>query len=143
MTDHDLTDPTRFQAWEEVSLRYSDQDAMGHVNNVAYAAFFEAGRMGLFSGLLEGHGDQRFNFVLASVKIDYVAEMTFPGVVRVGGRLLGVGRKSVTTGYAAFVGERLHATSVSVNVFFDPVARRSAPLPAGLRAGLEAALEKG
>src|SRR5215831_6094977 len=31
--------------WTTVTLRYSDQDSMGHVNNVSYAAYVEAGRV--------------------------------------------------------------------------------------------------
>ena len=132
----DLTSVALYETFEDVTLRYSDQDAMGHVNNVAYAAFFEAGRMGLFSELLKGHGDLRYNFVLANVNIDYRREMLFPATVRVGGRLLRVGRRSITTGYGAFIGEACFATSTSVNVFFDPETRRSADMPGGLRADL-------
>ena len=79
----DLTDFASFDHIETVTLRYSDEDSMGHINNVAYAAYFEAGRMGLFNTLLAGLGDQRFNFVLANVTIDYVREMRFPGELKV------------------------------------------------------------
>ncbi|MGB0506245.1 MAG: acyl-CoA thioesterase [Pikeienuella sp.] len=127
-----LTDPTLFTSCETVPIRYSDQDAMGHVNNVAYAAFFEAGRMGLFKNLLAGHGDLEKNFVLAHVSIDYLREIHFPGDIQVYGRLLKVGGKSITTGYGAFLGDTCCATSVSVNVFFDPETRKSAPFPDAL-----------
>ncbi|MGB0411075.1 MAG: acyl-CoA thioesterase, partial [Pikeienuella sp.] len=125
MAKEDLSEIQEYDVFEAVTLRYSDQDAMGHVNNVAYAAFFEAGRMGLFSELLAGHGDLKFNFVLANVNIDYVREMHFPATVQVGGRLLRVGGRSITTGYGAFIDGECYATSTSVNVFFDPKTRRS------------------
>ena len=41
---------------EQVSTRYSDQDAMGHINNVAYAAYIEAGRLGYFLNLMASSG---------------------------------------------------------------------------------------
>ena len=125
-----------YDVFEPVNLRYSDQDAMGHVNNVAYAAFFEAGRMGLFTHLLEGHGDLKFNFVLANVNIDYLREMHFPGTVQVGGRLLRVGGRSITTGFGAFIDGVCYATSTSINVFFDPTTRQSSDMPETLKADL-------
>lgn len=137
---YELTDRSLFETFETVPIRYSDQDAMGHVNNVAYAAFFEAGRMGLFHELLEGQGDLAQNFVLAHVSIDYRREIHFPGDVEIGGRLLRVGGKSITTGYGAFVGNVCCATSLSVNVFFDPQTRTSAPFPSALAAALRAQL---
>jgi len=141
MTDTpDLTDIAGYASFEPVSLRYSDEDSMGHVNNVAYAAFFEAGRMGLFTHLLAGLGDQKFNFVLAHIGIDYLREMRFPGTVQVGGRLLKVGTKSITTGYGAFLNGVCHATSVSVNVYFDPETRLSRPFPGDFREALIAQL---
>lgn len=132
----ELTDINGFETFETVTLRYSDEDSMGHINNVAYAAYFEAGRMGLFSELLRGLGDQKFNFVLANVNIDYLREMRFPGDLKVGGRLIRVGEKSITTGYGAFLNGVCHATSTCVNVYFDPATRRSRPFPADFRAEL-------
>lgn len=132
----DLNDISDYTVFEPVSLRYSDQDAMGHINNVAYAALFEAGRLGLLTALLEGTGDQRFNFVLANLNIDYLREMHFPGTVQVGGRLLRIGEKSITTGFGAFLNGVCHSTATCVNVFFDPGSRRSRPFPDDIRSSL-------
>lgn len=136
MATENLSAIEDYAVFEPVTLRYSDQDAMGHVNNVAYAAFFEAGRMGLFTELLAGHGDLKFNFVLANVNIDYLREMHFPATVQVGGRLLRVGGRSMTTGFGAFINGKCFATSTSVNVFFDPKTRRSTDMPEALRTDL-------
>lgn len=80
----DLTDISQYDFFEPVTLRYSDQDSMGHINNVAYAALFEAGRLGLFLDLFKSLGDSRQDFVLAHLGIDYLQEMHFPGTVQVG-----------------------------------------------------------
>jgi hypothetical protein len=48
---------------EQVSTRYSDQDAMGHINNVAYAAYIEAGRLGYFLNLMATSGKIDLNYV--------------------------------------------------------------------------------
>ncbi len=133
----DLTNRASFVHFESIPIRYSDQDAMGHVNNVAYAAFFEAGRFGLFTKMMLNLSEDRDGFVLASVKIDYLREMHFPGVVEVGGCLIDIGGRSLTTGYGAFIGDVCFATSVSVNVFFDVIKRVSKEPAPEVRAALE------
>lgn len=132
----DLTDPAAYPYFNEQPIRFSDQDAMGHVNNVAYAAYVEAGRLGFFVDYLSDYPAAFENYVLAHVSIDYRIEMNFPGTVRVGARLLAVGRKSVTTGYGLFLGDICHATATSVNVYFDPATRKSAEPPDAYRAYL-------
>ena len=135
------TDISAYGYFETVTLRYSDQDSMGHINNVAYAAYFEAGRMALFSEILKGMGDQKFNFVLANVSIDYLLEMRFPGDLKVGGRLLRVGTKSITTGFGAFLNGTCHATATCVNVHFDRVTRKACPFDEDVKAALIAHME--
>ena len=48
----DLTDRASFSHWTPVSIRFSDQDPLGHVNNVALAAYVEAGRTMLIDQFL-------------------------------------------------------------------------------------------
>lgn len=137
MSDIDLREPALYKHWTTFPIRFSDQDAMGHVNNVAYAAYFETGRLMYFTELLKAFPKIEMQFVLASLHIDYVAEMHFPGEVRVGSRVIRLGRSSITTGYAAFKGETCCATSTSVNVIIDLETRRGKPFPDDVRAAIE------
>ena len=41
----DLTDSKKLKHWTSVSLRFSDQDSLGHINNVSYAAYVEQARV--------------------------------------------------------------------------------------------------
>ena len=95
----DLTDAGTFRHWTPVSLRFSDQDSMGHINNVAYAAYVEQARVAFIDTFLRNRGDSGLDYILASVNIDYRREMHFPGAVDTGIRLLRIGNKSITTGY--------------------------------------------
>ena len=47
----DLTNRDSFRHWTPVTIRFSDQDPLQHVNNVAYAAYFEAARTMFLGGL--------------------------------------------------------------------------------------------
>ena len=139
----DLTDAGTFRRWTPVSLRFSDQDSMGHVNNVAYAAYVEQARVAFIDTFLRNRGDNGIDYILASVNIDYRREMHFPGTVDIGTRLLRIGNKSITTGYGLFKDGENVATAGSVNVFFDTGSGKTVPLPDNLRKILEDELSKG
>ncbi len=137
-TDIDLTDKANFQFWTPVTLRYSDQDAMAHINNCAYAAFIEAGRTMFLGGLLDTKQHPEIDFILARVAIDYRREMHYPGTVNVGSRILRLGTKSMTTGFGLFKNHECVCTAESVNLFFETTTRTSIPIPTDIRRTLEA-----
>ena len=136
-TSPDLTDAGTFRHWTPVSLRFSDQDSMGHINNVAYAAYVEQARVAFIDTFLRNRGDSGLDYILASVNIDYRREMHFPGAADTGIRLLRIGNKSITTGYGLFKDGENVATAGSVNVFFDTGSGKTVPVPDTLRKILE------
>ncbi len=139
----DLTDAGTFRRWTLVSLRFSDQDSLGHINNVAYAAYVEQARVAFIDTFLRDRGDSGIDYILASVNIDYRREMHFPGTVDIGTRLVRIGNKSITTGYGLFKDGENVATAGSVNVFFDPESGKTVAIPDNLRKILEDEMAKG
>jgi len=125
MTTFDPKDRASYEAFEEVTIRFSDQDPMGHVNNVAITAFFEAGRVGYINHLRREIDISPAGIVLARLEVDYRSEVTFPGSIEVGGRLTGVGGRSMTMAFGLFQHGVCCATSTAVMVFFDAVSRSS------------------
>jgi acyl-CoA thioester hydrolase len=142
----DLTKRATFELFTPVTIRFSDTDMLGHVNNVATSAYFEAGRCELFyklmadGGLTQRGKEATIDFVLARVAIDFRQEFFYPGTVEVGSRFLRLGNRSMVTGYGLFIGETCHATAECVNVFFDLETRSSVPPPPKVRALIESAL---
>jgi len=136
MTDtpkYDLTDPSIYNFWTDVTIRYSDQDELGHVNNVAYAAYVEAGRTFLISHFTDREKYPKLDFLLANVSINYLQECHWPGTMKVGSRLIRLGNKSIVSGYGMFLNDNCHATAESVNVYFDIDTRRSVVPPEDFR----------
>jgi acyl-CoA thioester hydrolase len=143
MTEIDLTRRESFRHWSPVTIRFSDQDSLAHVNNVALAQYFEVGRTAYVYDIIRAAGCQgRIEFILARLVIDFKRELHYPGEVEVGSRLARLGTKSLTTGYGIFRGKDCIATSEAVNVFYDMTARRSTEPPADVRAVLERELEQ-
>ena len=135
----DLTNRASFGHWTGVTIRFSDEDNLGHVNNVAIAAYVEASRTMLIHRFLLREKYPDPNSLLVHVELDYLAAFRYPGSIDVGARVERVGTKSFATGYGLFAGERCVATARSVNVFFDMVKRSSVAPPGDVRALLESA----
>lgn len=141
MTEPDLTDPRRYAHWIDERVRFSDTDAVGHVNNVAYAAYVESGRVAYAFDLAARVGDAGLtSMVLRRLEVDYVGEAHYPAELRVGSRLLHVGRTSFVVGTGVFVGDRCVATARSVLVVVG--ADGAAPIPDDARPMLEQELAR-
>ena len=132
----DLTDRATFQYWYQEKLRFSDTDMIGHVNNVAFAALFESGRVNYTrSGVVTDMPDDVL-VVMRRIEIDYRGELHWPAEVDIGSRLLRIGNPSFTVGSAIFDGGRCAATSVTTLVVIDRKTRRPSAIPDAARAGI-------
>lgn len=133
----DLADPASFVFWNDESIRFSDVDMLGHVNNVSFAAYCEAGRVHMIREVADRTGVKNA-WVLARLTLDYGAEVYFPGTMRIGTRMLGIGTKSVSMGQGLFVEGRCVARSIATVVCFDLEARKTIPVPQAVRETLAA-----
>lgn len=115
MSDIDLRDPRAFEHWARDTVRFSDTDMVGHVNNVAIAAFAETGRLAfdrdVILPLLGGAST-----ILARLEIDYLRETHWPGDVEIGSRVIHVGNSSLRIGQGLFRDGTCFATSIAVMV---------------------------
>ena len=133
MSDMSKIDRARFPHWVTVTLRYSDQDPMGHINNVVYGAYFAEGRNAYVGQLVKRVAPPNIDFVLAGVKIDYRKEMYYPGQVEVGSGVLRIGNKSLTLRHELFKDDELVASAESALVFIDTATGVSVPVPDEVR----------
>jgi acyl-CoA thioester hydrolase len=137
MSEAALTSREEFSFWYEEKLRFSDIDMLGHVNNVAYAALIETGRIAFMRDGLRAPLPPGALMVMVRIEIDYRAELHYPATVQIGSRLMRVGRTSVVIGSSVFRDELCAATSVTTLVLIDRGSRRPVPIPEDARAGLE------
>ena len=137
----DLTRRETFRHWTPVSIRFSDQDSMGHINNVSYAAFVEAGRNAYVTQYLKPESHPGIDFVLARVAIDFRAELHYPGTIDVGTCIKRVGSTSITLGTGMFKDGVPAATAESTNVFIDLATRKPCPVPDDIRTELDRQIE--
>lgn len=115
-------------------IRFSDIDAMGHVNNAVYLSYFEQARMAFFRELLNMKWDwNKQGILLARNEVDYKLPILLNDDVRVETRCTHMGTKSLTFSYNIFkrVGEDeiLTSSGASVLVCFDSSAMKTIPVP--------------
>jgi acyl-CoA thioester hydrolase len=123
------TVPTHdYSSWTYEKLRYADTDRQGHVNNAVFATMLETGRVELLYNPDDPlHGDG-CAFVIASLQLDFLGEITWPGKVDIGSRVATVGRSSVTIEQGLFQNGLCAATARTVVVQVNEITRRSHPL---------------
>jgi acyl-CoA thioester hydrolase len=90
--------------FRRVIARFSDMDVEGHLNNVALASFYEDARVSFLHNLTGR--DRSFRFVIASIRINYLAEAHYPGDYDVGLGVSRFGNTSFDIGCGLFIGEK-------------------------------------
>ena len=121
-------------------------DHFGHMNVRFYAEAFDDASFHIWSaiGVPIGEMEEKLGLigVVASLKIDFLQEMRIGQLWVVESAITRVGSKSFT--YRERMRDThsgvVHATADLVEVFFDKVERKAAPIPDGVRALLEARL---
>jgi acyl-CoA thioester hydrolase len=113
-----------------IQARYSDTDAMGHFSSGSYITFMEVGRLDFFQKLVELTGCDPCT-VVANITVDILSECHYGDELEVTSWCSRIGHKSLTICNEIYANGRLVAKGSATNVGFDPVARRSAPLPGG------------
>lgn len=126
-------DPDNYPARVVVQTRYQDLDAMGHINNVAFAAMFENARVRFNWVLGRFNRDDGFRAVVAMNAINYLAEGTFPADVEIATGIGKIGNRSWEILAVMHQEGRAIATCDTVIVMTHPT---SGGLPDDFRAAL-------
>jgi acyl-CoA thioester hydrolase len=130
-------DPANYPFSAATQTRFGDMDFLGHLNNVAYAALFENGRVRFNRRLDErkqrAKGER---WLVAAVEINYLREGHFPDDVDIASGIGRIGTSSWVIEQAAFQGGQCIATCDTVIVYqgADGIAK---PISPDYRAELE------
>jgi acyl-CoA thioester hydrolase len=126
----------------DVTVRFSDTDAMGHANNAAFNVFLEDARIAFFRSLMTETGEKFFGrgLIVARAEIDYVHPVYFGDPIEAEVCILAVGRSSFRVGYVLRQRGREVARAATVQVAYDYKTNSSRPLDEVERSVLEAQL---
>ena len=131
---------TPFRVSHDLTPRFRDTDAMGHINNAVYVTYIEVARQEYWRAFSREQDYRRVPFILAHVSIDFRSEALVREVLNLAIRCGGIGTKSFTFEYEIHEREsgRLVVEASSVQVCYDYTLKQSIPVPDELRRGLEA-----
>ena len=113
----------------EIQVRFGDTDALGHVNNAAYAAYAELGRLHFLQML----GKHVTSLILATLYIDYRRQVQYDDRVHIDTWVESLGTSSMTMRQAIYANDQLAADVKSVVVHFDYGSGKSMPLTDDMR----------
>ena len=123
-----------YSNWAKSTIRYSDLDPNGHVNNGAINEFFEDGRVCFRNDRMINLGDEILTgFALVKFTVEYLAPLYFPGSVDVGTVVTRIGQSSFSLGQGIFSDGTCVATAEVITVSFDPKSKHSQKLTPELR----------
>jgi len=120
-----------------IPILWGDQDAFGHVNNLAYLRWCETARVEYLQRVAlwvelppEGAGP-----ILASLKCDYKMQLAHPGTVLVGARITRIGNSSLRMEHRIVSQEAgaVVAEADSTLVWYDYHRRKAVPVPSQAR----------
>ena len=129
-----ITPPEGFRHHIPLPVRWSDLDALGHVNNAVYLTYFEQARISYFNelGLWDG-SIEKLGLIMARAVIDYKLPLNATDDVHVFTRTKRLGNKSFDTEQliARHVGDQLEiaAQGMITIVVFDYQTNTSTPMP--------------
>lgn len=119
----------------QVQVRFNDTDALGHVNNAAFAHYAELGRL----HFLRDYELDPSRLILARLEIDFRRQVQFTDEVRVETGVGRIGTSSIHMVQTIFAQNEVAADVTSVVVHFDYRVGKAAPVPDRMREKLEAA----
>jgi acyl-CoA thioester hydrolase len=117
----------------DVQVRFSDTDAIGHINNACFATYTELARLDFFRMA----GLRLESLILARLAIDYKRQVILEDRVAVETWVEALGRSSITLRQTVLANGEIAAIVDAVLVCFNYDLQRSEPLPDELRTWLE------
>lgn len=126
----------------ELPMRFSDIDAMGHVNNAVYVTYFEMGRVAILDQVVGSRKLEDIKFVVARAEVDYIRPIVFSDKVEIGLRVSSIGQSSFTIEYLITANGEPAAKGLTVQVFYDYEKRAKMPVPDDFRARVTPFLAK-
>lgn len=117
--------------------RFSETDALGHVNNTVLPVWFEESRSPIFELFCPGMAVDDWHLIIAKIDVDFLAEIFYGKPVEVHTFMNKVGNSSMVVGHEAWQEGKMVAKGNAILVHFDHNAKTSKPIPDDVREVLQ------
>ena len=129
-----MRDLNQFKHKIKIKVRFSDLDAMKHVNNATYLTYLEEARIKYFNDLFNlKEEDLEYKAVIGRIEIDYIYPIVLGDEIEVYTRISELGHKSVKVEHVIAIkkddGLIKAATSVTNLVYYDYKTHKTKLIP--------------
>lgn len=117
--------------------RFSETDALGHVNNTVLPVWFEDSRTPIFELFCPGMDTNDWHLIIAKIDVEFLSEIYFGKSVEVRTFMSKIGNSSMVVSHEAWQEGKLAAKGNAVMVHFNHTTKSSKPIPEDTRAILQ------
>jgi acyl-CoA thioester hydrolase len=121
---------------ETFAVRFYETDALQHVSNTALAGWFEAGRQPIFKMFVPDMNLDNWPLIIASYKIDFLAQIYLQHEVTIKTWVKRVGNSSFELHQECWQQEQVKSRGVTTMVHFDYDSERSVAIPEHIKEAL-------
>ncbi|UOF91629.1 acyl-CoA thioesterase [Fodinisporobacter ferrooxydans] len=117
--------------------RFSETDALGHINNTVVPIWFEAGRVEIFKIFVPDLDTTQWKLIVANINVDYIAQIYMEYEVEIRTGIQKIGNSSFVVYHEAIQKGQVVAKGTAVMVHYDFSEQKSKPIPNELREHLQ------
>ncbi len=113
--------------YTEITPRFTDTDALGHINNTKLGDWFESARRDIFTIFVPDLDIKKWNLIIVSTQIDFLAQIYYHDNVMVETGIEKIGNSSFTIAQKVMQNNQECARGRAVMVHYD--YQRQQPMP--------------
>ena len=118
--------------------RFSETDALGHINNTVVPIWFEAARVPVFQIFNPEQDLTNWNLIIAKIEVNFIAQMDYQSRVEIRSHISKIGNSSFNVLQEVWQNDQRVAWGECVMVKFDYQSNRSSAISNAERAALQA-----
>ncbi|EWS98361.1 MULTISPECIES: acyl-CoA thioesterase [Pseudoalteromonas] len=121
---------------EKVIPRFSETDALGHINNTVLPVWFEAARVPIFKFFTPDLNPHNWKLIIAKVEVSFVGELFYAHEVTINTSIEQIGNSSFVIRQEAWQQDKCCAIGKTVMVRYDFASKTKQPLSTDEKAAL-------
>ena len=121
---------------EKVMPRFSETDALGHINNTVLPVWFEAARVLIFKFFPPDLNPHNWKLIIAKVEVSFVGELFYAHEVTINTSIEQIGNSSFVIRQEAWQQDKCCAIGKTVMVRYDFASKTKQTLSADEKAAL-------
>lgn len=117
--------------------RFSETDAMGHINNNSYSVWFEVAREPIFRFFSPDLDLKNSNLIMAHISCDFYSEVFYGKEILIKTAIEKIGRSSVNITHALYQNNKLCTTGKAVLIHYDYNEKKSIEIDESIKCLLQ------